>query len=181
MNTPKKFNVDAYQVGQVVNAVGARYKQERTTPPERYDMATILDAMLAADRFAKTPEDKAILRKVDGIGTARTRQAIVDGMLSKGFLFTQKKGKRHELRPSEIARQMRSKLPPILCDVGMTAKWELSFSMIEKGEVDWRQVVDRTYSFVEQIVLQAKSQKGTFKLDDSNLQSKPSKKFQRRS
>ena len=164
MASSDKVNVDSYQVGQMVNAVGARYKTERTTPPDRYDMATILDAMLAADRFAKTDEDRKILRQVEGIGTSRTRQGIVDGLIQKGLLCTQRKGKRHELRPQEIAIQMRSRLPPILCDVTMTAKWELGFSMVERGEVKWGQVVDKTYHFVGQIVEEAKSQKSSFNL-----------------
>lgn len=167
MNPLQKVNTGAYEVGQVVNAVNARYASEKTSPPVRYDMATILDAMLSADRFASTKEDKEILRSVEGIGTARTRQGIVDGLVKKGLLFTSKKGKRHELRPDEIAIQLRSKLPPILCDVTMTAKWEIGFSMIEKGEVEWRQVVDKTYGFVEHIVMQAKEQCGSFKNDST--------------
>ena len=161
-----KVNVEAYKVGQMVNAVGARYKTERTTPPDRYDMATILDAMLAADKFAKTDEDRKILRQVEGIGTSRTRQGIVDGLIRKGLLATARKGKRHELRPMEIANQMRSRLPPILCDVTMTAKWELGFSMVEKGEVQWTQVLDKTYNFVNQIVQEAKTHKGGFNLGE---------------
>lgn len=160
-----QLNTQAYEVGQIVSAVSARYKKDVTRPPARYDMATILDAMLSADRFAKTDEDRKILRMVEGIGTARTRQSIVDGLIQKGLLYTQKIGKRHELRPHGIAIQLRSSLPPILCDVTMTAKWELSFSMIERGEVEWQQVLDRTYQFVEQIVAKAKGQKGSFKLD----------------
>ena len=165
-----KVNIEAYQVGQFVNAVGARYKAERTTPPPRYDMATILDAMLSADRLAKTEADRKILRQVEGIGTSRTRQNIVDGLIQKGLLFTTRKGKRHELMPNEIARQMRSRLPPILCDVTMTAKWELGFSMIERGEVQWSQIVDKIYHFVDQIVEQAKGQKSEFKLAGTSAQ-----------
>lgn len=165
MSSLKSLNIDAYEVGQVVNAVSAKYSTLQTKPPLRYDMATILDAMLSADRFAKTDEDRKILRQVEGLGTSRTRQSIVDGLIKKGLLFTERKGKRHELRPHGIANQLRSRLSPILCDVTMTAKWELSFSMIERGEVQWRQVVDRIYIFVAQIVDQAKGQKGSFNFD----------------
>lgn len=165
MSTASKVNVDDYKVGQVINAVSASYKTTYTTPPSRYDMASILDTMLSADRFAKTDEDRKILREVKGLGTARTRQTIVDGLMKKGLLQSERKGKRHELKPCGIANQLRNSLPPILCDVTMTAKWEMAFSMIERGEVDWRQVVDRTYGFVTQIVNQAKGQKGSFKLD----------------
>lgn len=175
MSLTKAINTDAYEVGQMVNAVSARHITVRTTPPARYDMATILDAMLSADRFAKNDQDRKILREVEGIGTSRTRQGIVDGLINKGLLYTERKGKRHELRPHGIATQLRSRLSPILCDVSMTAKWELSFSMIEKGDVEWKQVVDRIYSFVNQIVSQAKGQKGSFNLNlpDKSVGRKP--------
>lgn len=168
VETPK-VNIDAYQAGQVITARSARFKSEKTTAPARYDMATILDAMLSADRFAKTDEDRKILRMVEGIGTSRTRQGIVDNLIQRGLLYTVRKGKRHELHPHAIAKQLRNKLPPILCEVAMTAKWEISFAMIERGEIGWRQVVDRTYDFVDQIIDQAKTQRGSFKLD-SNTQ-----------
>lgn len=157
-----QVNTAAYQVGQVVGAVGARYKTSRTLPPDHFDMATILDAMLSADRFAKSDEDRKILRQVEGIGTSRTRQSIVDGLVNKGLLYTERRGKKHVLRANPIAIEMRSKLPPILTDVALTAKWELAFSMIERGEVDWRDVVDRTYLFVQSVVEQAKGQRGKF-------------------
>lgn len=155
-------NTDAYHVGQIVSAVGARYETKRTTPPDRFDMATILDAMLSADRFAPNEEDRKILRSVEGIGTARTRQAIVEGLVKRQLLFTERKGKRHVLRPSPISRELRQKLPPLLTDVAMTAKWEIAFAMVERGEVDWRQVVDRTYMFVSAMVEHAKKQAGSF-------------------
>jgi len=156
------LNIDAYQVGQIVNAVGARYETKRTAPPDRYDMATILDAMLSAHQFAKSEGDRKILRQVEGIGTARTRQAIVEGLVRRGLLYTERKGKRHVLRPSDITRELRRRLPPLLTDVAMTAKWEIAFAMVERGEVDWRQVVDRTYVFVGAMVDHAKGQVGNF-------------------
>jgi len=162
VNSPAKLNLESYTVGQIVNAVSASYKTERTVPPPRYDMATILDAMLSADRFAKNEEDRKVLREVEGLGTSRTRQSIVEGLIKKGLLQSERKGKRHELRPMGIATQLRSALPPILCEVTMTAKWELGFSKIERGEVQCEQLVDRTYKFVDQIVEQAKRQRGSF-------------------
>lgn len=160
----QQLNTSTYEVGQVIGAVSARYKAARTTPPDHYDMATILDAMLSADRFAKNEADRKILRQVEGIGTSRTRQSIVEGLVNKGLLYTERKGKRHVVRANPIAMQLREKLPPILTDVALTAKWELAFSMIERGEVDWRSVVDRTYQFVAAVVDQAKSQRGQFDL-----------------
>jgi DNA topoisomerase-3 len=164
-----KIDVDAYEVGQVVNAVSARYEAKRTTPPDPYDMATILDDMLAAGKFAKTKEDREVLKRVEGLGTSRTRQAIVDGLVKRGLLHTERRGKRHILRPHSLAMALCKALSPSITDVATTAKWELAFSMIESGQVDWRQVVDRQYLHVRQVVAEAKRQIGQIKFDSAGI------------
>lgn len=159
LQTPDgKLPVASYQVGQMVGAVSARYRSARTTPPDYYDMNTILDAMLSADRFAKTDADRQLLRQVEGLGTSRTRQGIVDEMVKKGLLSVERKGKRHIVRPTDFGMQMRDFIPPILADVALTAKWELAFSKVEKGEVTWQEVLDRTYVLITQVIEIAKGQ-----------------------
>jgi len=159
----RPLNVSAYEVGQIVRAVSARYETKKTEPPPRYSQDTLVDDMLAAHKFAKTAQDREILRTVEGLGTSRTRLSIVDGAVRRGFLLSTKKGKRHELRSSDMARAMCDAFPAILKDVAMTAKWEIAFSMIERGEVGISQVIDRAYVFVAQVVELAKSQRGTIK------------------
>jgi DNA topoisomerase-3 len=152
----------AYEVGQVVGAVAAKYESNVTTPPDRYDMATILDMMLEADKLADNDLDKRILRQVEGLGTSRTRQAIVEGLLRKGLLTATTRKKRHILTPTQIAEDLRDRVPPMLGSVAMTAKWEYAFAMIEKGEVQWRAVVDKAYEFAAHIVQVAREQQGKF-------------------
>lgn len=146
-----------YVVGQIVGAVSARYTAARTAPPDRYDMATILDVMLAAHRFAKTEADRKVLQSI-GIGTSRTRLAIVQGLVDKGLLSVERKGKRHVLRPTAFGEELCAKLPPLLLDVALTAKWEVAFGMVERGEVTSEQLVDRTYQLVDQVLALAKQQ-----------------------
>lgn len=158
----KPVNISSYEVGQVVGAVSARYKTGQTTPPERFDMATILDFMLDAKRMAKTDADRKILEQVGGLGTARTRQAIVEGLIRKGLIRVEKKSKRHVLVPTLIAEELRDKVPEMLASVGMTAKWEFAFKLVEDGKVEWVAVVDKAYEFVKHIVDVAKEQSGKF-------------------
>lgn len=160
----EKIDVDSYRPGMVVSAVKAGYKKCRTTPPERFDMATLLDAMLAPDRVSKVDAEHVNALRVVGIGTARTRLGFVDALIQRGLLYTERKGNRYELKPHEVAVELRSRLPPILSDLAMTAKWEVGFAMVEKGVVDWRRLVEGTYSYVNQIVEYAKTQKGNFNL-----------------
>lgn len=153
----------AYHVGKVVKAVSARVESKVTQPPERYTQDTLLDAMLAAYRFATSEKDREVLRQTEGLGTSRTRVQIIQNLISRGFFTSTKKGKRHELVSTDFARQLIGALPKMLTDVAMTAKWEIAFGLVEAGKLDWRQVVDHNYQFVDQVVHIAKSQIGTLK------------------
>lgn len=157
-------NVSSYEVGQVVRAVSARYEAKKTEPPPRYTMDSLLDDMLAAHKFAKTPQDREILKRVEGLGTSRTRVPMVENAVRRGFLVSTKKGKKHELRASEMAKAMMQAFPPLMKDVAMTAKWEVAFSMVERGEVALPVVIDKAYAFVSQVVETAKSQRGQIKI-----------------
>lgn len=147
-----------YQVGQVVSAVAAKYEAKVTTPPSAYTEDTLLDDMLMAYKFAKSEGDRSILKATEGLGTSRTRIPTISNLIKRKLLVSVKKGKRHELHASEMARRLVASLPPSLVDVAMTAKWELAFNMIEKGQVDWCAVVDKQYQFVDHVVDLARQQ-----------------------
>jgi DNA topoisomerase-3 len=157
-----KLKPGAYQVGQVVGAVSARCESKQTTPPDRFDMATILDTMLEAWRLADNDGDREVLKLVEGLGTARTRQSIVDGLVRKGLLTVTSRKKRHILTPTGVAEELRDRVPPMLGSVAMTAKWEYAFSLVEQGKIEWRAVVDKAHQFASQIVETAKQQQGKF-------------------
>lgn len=157
----KRISVGSYRPGQVIGAVAATYRTGKTTPPKRYDMATLLDLMLSADRFAETDEDRAILREVGGIGTSRTRQTIVEGMIPRGLLHSEKVGKRHEISPSQLAEWLADRIPPLLGSVVMTAKWEYGLSLVERGKVKPKDLAAKCVLFVEQLVEMAKSSCGS--------------------
>jgi DNA topoisomerase-3 len=154
--------VTKYQVGQVIGAVSARLEQKVTRPPERYSQDELLDDMLAAHKFAKSPEEREVLRSTEGLGTSRTRIAIVTGLIQRGLLLTQKKGKRHEIRSSDFARALVKLLPTRMLDVATTARWEIAFKAIEDGRVTMEQVVERNFLTVQEMVETARTQKAQY-------------------
>ena len=156
-------SVTKYQVGQVVGAVSARLEQKVTRPPERYSQDELLDDMLAAHKFAKSPEEREVLKNTEGLGTSRTRIAIVTGLVQRALLLSQKKGKRHEIRSSDFARALVKLLPPRMLDVATTARWEIAFKAIEDGRVTMEQVVERNFLTVQEMVETARSQKAQFR------------------
>ena len=148
----------AYKVGQVVNAVGATLDQGKTTPPPRYTEDGLITDMENAWKFGKSPEERAMLKQTEGIGTARTREPTLANLLKRKLIVSKKVGKRHEITSSDTGRQMIGRLPAWLSDVGTTAKWETLLGAIEKGEVDPKAVLDSQIDYVNQIVERAKGQ-----------------------
>lgn len=127
------FTSGGYAVGRVLNAVSATYEPARTEPPQRYTQSDLLDAMMAAYKFATNDADRAVLKQISGLGTSRTREAIITKMMDRGFVQTRKARSRTELVPTPAGRAIVEGLPEVLTSVAMTAKWELAFQLIEKG------------------------------------------------
>ena len=94
------FKRGTYQVGRVLNAVSASYEPARTEPPRRYTQSDLLDAMMSAYKFASNDADRAVLKQIAGLGTSRTRESTITGLLNRGFVETRKS-------PRERARARR--------------------------------------------------------------------------
>lgn len=150
--------LSAYGTGEVVTAAGAELAKGKTTPPPRYTEDSLIRDMENAWKFARTPEEKAMLKQTEGIGTARTREPTLANLLKRELLISKKVGKKHELRSSPIGREMIGRLPVWLTDVTTTAKWETLLSAIEKGEIEASQVMESQIAHVVQVIERAKGQ-----------------------
>lgn len=158
--SPKDFEEGGrFQVGRVVNAKSASYEGRRTEPPSRYTQSDLIDAMMSAYRFATTDVDRRLLRDIAGLGTSRTRESIITGLVDRGFLAEHKAKRsraRVELKPSDAAMTIIESLPRMLTDPATTAKWELAFQKIESGQATPAQLRVYFESFMAQIVAHAK-------------------------
>jgi DNA topoisomerase IA len=124
---------NTHYVGKIVSAVSAKFDEKFTEPPARYTEDSLMADMLAAHKFAKTDADREILKEV-GLGTARTREPAITGQIKKEMLIRRKKGKKYEITSSDAAKTLVGALPESLISVTTTAKWELVFKMVERGE-----------------------------------------------
>lgn len=147
-----------FQVGRVVQAKNATYEAARTEPPKRYTQSDLIDAMMAASRFAKNDRDRGLLREIAGLGTSRTRESIITGLVDRAFLTEAKASRsrsRVELKPTEAAMTIIDSLPEMLTDPATTAKWELAFQMLEAGKATPEQLRAYFEALLAEIVAQA--------------------------
>lgn len=118
-----------YQVGQVLHAVAATVQELRTKPPSPYTEDELMDHMLNAQQFGESQAEKDILREV-GLGTARTRGAVIKGLLSREYMTSRKKGKNHQLNCTERGGVLLGLLPAITKSASLTARWELALKQV---------------------------------------------------
>lgn len=150
-----------YAVGQVVGAVAARYEASKTKPPERYTESSLIDDMLNAHKFASSDAERRILRETEGLGTSRTREQTITGLINKKLIQSTKKGKSYELISDHFARTVVANLPDYLSGVATTAKWEVAFSMIESGKVPPEAVMAKVHELLAGLVSDARARQAT--------------------
>ena len=118
---PKKM-----EQGMVLPVVRAEKKQGFTSPPKVYTEDTLLSAMETAGNkeFEKDTEKK-------GLGTPATRAAILEKLVSSGYV--QRKGK--QMIPTEDGVAAIRNIPDYLKSASMTAEWENALLLMEHGEI----------------------------------------------
>ena len=116
--------------GQTVPVTTATVKEGQTTPPKHYTEDTILSSMETAG--AKDMPENAERK---GIGTPATRAAILEKLVSSGFVECRKSKKITNLIPSDIGTALITVLPESLQSPLLTAEWEHRLKEIERGEL----------------------------------------------
>lgn len=115
-----------------LHSTGCSLIEKQTKPKPLFTEASLLTAM---EHAAKDLDDEAQRKamKECGLGTPATRAAIIETLISRGYIIRKEK----TLVPTEkgmaiygIVRDMR------IADVVMTGMWEETLAKIERGEFD---------------------------------------------
>ena len=106
--------------------LNAELKEGQTSPPKHFTEDTLLHAMETAGNkeFEKDTEKK-------GLGTPATRAAILEKLVSSGYV--QRKGK--QMIPTEDGVAAIRNIPDYLKSASMTAEWENDLLRMERGEI----------------------------------------------
>jgi DNA topoisomerase III len=122
-------NLPAVQRGERVRTVRIEINTDQTRPPVRYNEGTILSAMEAAGKLVDDEELRDAMKE-KGLGTAATRAAIIETLISAHYLTRQGK----ELQPTAKAIQtimlLKSAVPE-LTSPELTGEWEFRLREIE--------------------------------------------------
>jgi len=113
--------------GETYDNVSAEITEHYTQPPKPFTEDTLLSAMENAGK-ADMPDEAE--RK--GLGTPATRAAIIEKLVSAGFV--ERKGK--NLIPTKVGMNLVTILPEPLTSPMLTAEWEQRLTSIARGEAD---------------------------------------------
>ncbi|HIU56907.1 MAG TPA: DNA topoisomerase 3 [Candidatus Ornithomonoglobus merdipullorum] len=140
-------NLTEITEGQILNTNYISVTEGKTTPPKHFTEDTILSAMEKAGE--KDIPDEA---ERHGIGTPSTRAAVIEKLVSAGFVTRKKDKKFVSLIPNGIGVSLITILPEELQSPLLTAQWEQQLLMIEKGELTADEFMSAIENMVEMLV-----------------------------
>jgi DNA topoisomerase-3 len=135
------------EAGQALEVRDARTEQKRTRPPPHYSEATLLTAMETAGRALDDKELSEAMRE-RGLGTPATRAAIIETLLSRGFIEREQKS----LRATERGEALIDAVHPHVKSPVMTGEWEHQLREIERQRRDLSAFMDGIERFVREVV-----------------------------
>lgn len=132
-------------------------EKKQTTPPPRYNEATLLEAMRTCGKKLED-EDQREAMKDRGLGTPATRadileRIIISGSNDSGYITRGNDGKdKSHLYPTNRAIALMKLLPTALKDPATTGAWEYSLSQIEHGDERKEAFLEDIEDFVRELV-----------------------------
>lgn len=126
---------DSLKVGDSISLSSYDIKEGKTSPPKRYTSGTIILAMENAGNLIEDEELRAQI-KTTGIGTAATRQGILEKLDANKYIAINKKTQ--VITPEnfgEMIYEVVKMTAPSLLNPEMTASWEKGLDGITNGTV----------------------------------------------
>lgn len=131
-------------------------EEHETTPPPRFNEATLLSAMENSDKLVED-EDLADAMKERGLGTPATRAAIIEKLINEKYVIREGK----ELTPTGKAFELFALLEAmhieLLASPEMTGEWEYKLNQILKGEFTRSQFMKEIRDITRHIISQVKN------------------------
>ena len=138
---------DGLTEGQTLPVAAAQVKSGKTTPPKHHTEDSLLSAMETAGK-EDMPEDA----ERRGIGTPATRAAILEKLVSAGFVERKKAKKTVSLLPTPLGTALITVLPEQLQSPMLTAEWEYRLKEVERGTLAPGDFMDEIAAMLRELV-----------------------------
>ncbi|NLK94843.1 MAG: DNA topoisomerase 3 [Clostridiales bacterium] len=170
----EKLSIDEEEATQELPAInkGDKIKfnsvdviKKQTTPPARFNEATLLSAMENPQKYINVGKDAAkTLGETGGLGTVATRADIIEKLFNSFVI--EKRGK--EIVPTSKGLQLIELVPEELKSPLLTAKWEKDLDNIAKGKANNVNFVDNMKKYATDLVNDVKDGSAKFHHDNQS-------------
>lgn len=160
---------ESYQSGKLfslssgknsVKVLQTKVLEKETKPPTRYNQTTLYNDMTCIAKYATDPEIKRLLLEKDkdkkgengSIGTSATRAEIIKGLIARGYLCEEKKGKKDYLISTEKGRAFYDSLPEKIKTIDVTARWWVIQEDIKSGKAKVEDLTENVLKTVREVI-----------------------------
>jgi DNA topoisomerase III len=149
--------------GDKIKIAEVKLVKKQTTPPSRFNEATLLSAMENPQKYVSVSKEAAkTLGETGGLGTVATRADIIEKLFNSFVI--EKKGK--DIYPTSKGKQLIDLVPQDLKSPLLTARWEKQLDDIAKGKVNPKVYIDDIRKYATKLVNDVKG--GTTKFHHDN-------------
>jgi len=132
---------------QPVDVLDARSVARKTRPPRPLTDATLLTAMETAGKTLDDEELSDAMRE-SGLGTPATRAAIIETLLTRGYVERRKKS----LRATDKGIRLIEVVHEWVKSPAMTGRWEARLRSIEQGRGDFHAFMREIERYIQDVV-----------------------------
>lgn len=143
----------------------------QTSPPARFNEATLLSAMENPAKYMETDNKQLAetLKSTGGLGTVATRADIIEKLFNS-FLI-EKRGK--DIYLTSKGRQLLDLVPEELKSPALTAEWEQKLDQIAHGKLKKDVFISEMKKYTKEIVSEIKNSNKKYKHDNISTKSCP--------
>jgi DNA topoisomerase-3 len=134
--------------GEQVQTASVESSRKETKPPRRYSDASLLGAMETAGKLVDDDELREAMKE-SGIGTPATRAAIIERLITVGYL---ERDGRALVATEKGLNVIRLLGEHALTSPGLTGSWEQRLGKIERGEDSRKQFMNDIAGFATETV-----------------------------
>lgn len=159
----KNVELPSINKGDTLAISSVDYVKKQTTPPARFNEATLLSAMENPHKYINIDKDSAkTLNETGGLGTVATRADIIEKLFNSFVI--EKQGK--DIVPTSKGKQLIELVPKELKSPLLTARWEKRLEEIAGGKADSHQFVKEMKNYAIALIEDVKGGNAKFHHDN---------------
>ncbi|MGB3212247.1 MAG: DNA topoisomerase III [Desulforhopalus sp.] len=139
-----------------ISCVNIQREDHETTPPARFNEATLLSAMENSDKLVED-DDLADAMKERGLGTPATRAAIIEKLIKEKYVVREGKDLTPTGKAFELLALLEAMKIEVLASPEMTGEWEFKLNQILKGEFTRDKFMDEIRAMTRHIIDQVRN------------------------